>query len=67
MRQHYKCLVFRIFKMLNFIAAKLNWFYSHLFIPLQFEYHVTCAVCTRTGEKELQILKKFTQVISFFF
>jgi len=23
---------------------------------------VTCAVCSRTGEKELQILKKFTQV-----
>ncbi len=28
----------------------------------QFEYHVTCAVCSRTGEKELQIIKKFTQV-----
>jgi len=28
----------------------------------QFEYYVTCAVCSRTGEKELQILKKFTQV-----
>jgi hypothetical protein len=26
-----------------------------------FEYYVTCAVCSRTGEKELQILKKFTQ------
>ena len=31
---------------------------------LQFEYYVTCAVCSRTGEKELQILKKFTQVLS---
>ena len=31
---------------------------------VQFEYYVTCAVCSRTGEKELQILKKFTQVFS---
>ncbi|KAJ8299737.1 hypothetical protein KUTeg_023797 [Tegillarca granosa] len=27
----------------------------------QFEYKVTCALCTRTGEKHLEILKKFTQ------
>ncbi|XP_041365331.1 uncharacterized protein KIAA0930 homolog [Gigantopelta aegis] len=27
----------------------------------QFIYTVTCAVCSRTGEKELQILKKFSQ------
>ncbi|XP_064634809.1 uncharacterized protein KIAA0930 homolog isoform X2 [Lineus longissimus] len=27
----------------------------------QFEYTVTCAICSRTGEKELQILKKFSQ------
>ncbi|XP_074660106.1 uncharacterized protein KIAA0930 homolog [Tubulanus polymorphus] len=27
----------------------------------QFEYKLTCAVCTRTGAKQLQILKKFSQ------
>ncbi|XP_060084561.1 uncharacterized protein KIAA0930 homolog [Ylistrum balloti] len=27
----------------------------------QFEYTVTCAVCTRTSEADLQILKKFSQ------
>ncbi|XP_063401040.1 uncharacterized protein KIAA0930 homolog [Mytilus trossulus] len=27
----------------------------------QFEYTITCAVCTRTSNKELQILKKFSQ------
>lgn len=29
----------------------------------QFEYTVTCAICTRTSEKDLQILKKFTQKV----
>ncbi len=30
-------------------------------IMQKFEYSVTCAVCTRTSPKELQILKKHTQ------
>ncbi|GAB1608027.1 uncharacterized protein KIAA0930 homolog [Argonauta hians] len=29
----------------------------------QFEYTVTCAVCTRTSDKDLQILKKFAQKV----
>lgn len=29
----------------------------------QFEYTLTVAVCTRTGEKDLQILKKFSQQV----
>ncbi len=29
----------------------------------KFEYSVTCAVCTRTSPKELQILKKYTQKV----
>jgi len=35
---------------------------TYLNLILQhFEYYVTCAVCSRTGDRELQILKKFTQ------
>ncbi|XP_036369051.1 uncharacterized protein KIAA0930 homolog isoform X2 [Octopus sinensis] len=29
----------------------------------QFEYTVTCAICTRTSDKDLQILKKFAQKV----
>ncbi|KAL5006379.1 hypothetical protein ScPMuIL_015185 [Solemya velum] len=35
-------------------------FYLNIILH-QFEYTVTCALCTRTDEKQLQILKKFSQ------
>lgn len=30
---------------------------------VQFEYEVTCAVCSRTGERELEILRKVSQKV----
>ncbi|XP_067936239.1 uncharacterized protein KIAA0930-like isoform X2 [Watersipora subatra] len=42
-----------------------NWeetVYLNLILQ-QFEYSLTCAVCSRTGDQELQILKKSTQKV----
>ena len=53
----------KYFNALSPIGYFRNLFSVGLF---QFEYYATCAVCSRTGDKELQILKKFTQVIASF-
>ncbi|ESN95319.1 hypothetical protein HELRODRAFT_193552 [Helobdella robusta] len=49
----------------SLLSLDVNWeetVYLNLILH-HFQYHVTCAVCTRTGRNELQVLKKFTQVV----
>ena len=48
-------------KMIHVVIDILN-IQSLVKLYFQFEYTVTCAVCTRTSAKDLQILKKCSQV-----